>query len=87
MRKTSKIVTMRELTLSTNVSKVRNALKVRKTLDRLGNKRIPEKSWSNYAKNQKANALASKAVARNIPSALIISQGMKASNDQPAECP
>ena len=70
-----------------NVGKVQKALKARKTLNRLEQKRIPERAWSGYSKGQKADALNDISNAKGVPAAVVISQGMKASNNDPEQCP
>jgi hypothetical protein len=67
-----------------NVGKVRSALKARKTLNRLSKKRVPEKTWSNYAKNQKKEAMANKNNIPKVAGAVGASQGAKVGLDYPA---
>ena len=62
-------------------------MKAKKTLERLGKKRVPEKAWSNYANSQKADALSDLSKAKGIPAAIVISQSLKAGNNSPGKCP
>ncbi|MFN9819135.1 MAG: RHS repeat domain-containing protein, partial [Akkermansiaceae bacterium] len=73
--------------LVANVGKVKKAMKAKKTLERLGKKRVPEKAWSNYANSQKADALSDLSKAKGIPAAIVISQSLKAGNNSPGKCP
>ena len=63
--------------LLNSVSKVNKGLKAKRTLDRLSMKKVPEKTWSNYAKGQKKEALNNKNNINKVAGAVSTSQVIK----------